>query len=106
LLISEEVLKSIEDITPLKYRKLGNIKVKGRSETVSVYKIIPEWKIKEISDYQNDILCFELGLDYYQAKNYKSAIAMLKKALGFIPEDKASFLLTGMSKEKKRSSLT
>ncbi len=100
LLVSEETLKSIEDISQFKYRKLGNVKVKGKSKSVSIYEIVPDWKIEKIDAYQNGVLCFELGVDYYQTKKYESTIRMFEKALNFIPEDKASIYYLKECKDK------
>ncbi|MCX7997322.1 MAG: tetratricopeptide repeat protein [Leptospiraceae bacterium] len=92
LLVSEEVLKKMKDLSKFKYRRLGFVKVKGKSEKIAIYEVVPDFKIKEIQDYQNGILCFELGLDYYQSKNFQEAIRLFEKALKFLPNDKASNL--------------
>ncbi len=92
LLISEDSLKALDDLSQFRHRKLGLVRVKGKAENISIYEIIPDSKIKDIEQYQLGVLCFELGLDHYQKKNFLEAKNLLERTSTYLPNDKATKL--------------
>jgi two-component system sensor histidine kinase ChiS len=90
LAISEETFKKLSDPGSYKYRFIGKVRVKGKSDPVSVFEIfdgvnpvLQERKIKAN-------MFFEEGMFRYYQKNYSEALMDFRKVREVLPDDGAS----------------
>jgi two-component system sensor histidine kinase ChiS len=90
LAISEETFKKLSDPGSYKYRFIGKVRVKGKSDPVSVFEIfdgvnpvLQERKIKANT-------FFEEGMFHYYQKNYSDALMDFRKVREVLPDDGAS----------------
>jgi two-component system sensor histidine kinase ChiS len=90
LAISEETFKKLSDPGFYKYRFIGKVRVKGKSDPVSVFEIfdginsaLQERKIKAN-------MFFEEGMFHYYQKNYSEALMDFRKVREVLPDDGAS----------------
>jgi two-component system sensor histidine kinase ChiS len=90
LAISEETFKKLEDPGSYRYRFVAKVRVKGKSEPVSIFEIFdginPALQKRKVEANRY----FEQGmLDYYQ-KQYAEALTGFRKVLEVIPDDGAA----------------
>lgn len=92
IIVSENTLLKAEDPEKFLHRKLGLVKVKGKEKIIPVFEILEgiEENIKE--DYSETRLSFELGIEFYQSKQFEKALELFKTTLEKIPDDRASEL--------------
>ncbi|MDR2048145.1 MAG: adenylate/guanylate cyclase domain-containing protein [Treponema sp.] len=90
LAISEETFKKLSDPGSYKYRFIGKVRVKGKSDPVSIFEIfdgidpvLQERKIKAN-------MFFEEGMFHYYQKNYSEALMDFRKVREVLPDDGAS----------------
>jgi two-component system sensor histidine kinase ChiS len=90
LAISEETFKKLSDPGSYKYRFIGKVRVKGKSDPVSVFEIfdgvnpvLQERKIRAN-------MFFEEGMFRYYQKNYSEALMDFRKVREVLPDDGAS----------------
>jgi two-component system sensor histidine kinase ChiS len=90
LAISEETFKKLSDPGSYKYRFIGKVRVKGKSDPVSVFEIfdgvdsvLQERKIKAN-------MFFEEGMFHYYQRNYSEALMDFRKVREILPNDGAS----------------
>jgi two-component system sensor histidine kinase ChiS len=90
LAISEETFKSLADPGAYKYRFIGKVRVKGKTDPVSVFEIFDgidedlfERKMRAARFFEQGMLC------YYQ-KDFHGSMFYFRKVLEILPEDGAS----------------
>jgi two-component system sensor histidine kinase ChiS len=90
LAISEETFKKLSDPGSYKYRFIGKVRVKGKSDPVSVFEIfdgvdpvLQERKIKAN-------MFFEEGMFHYYQGNHSEALMDFRKVREILPNDGAS----------------
>jgi two-component system sensor histidine kinase ChiS len=90
LLISGETYSRLKDASQYAIRIIDRVKVKGKSQAVTVYEVldgevspIQEMKMKTIDD-------FEQGMTYYYQKQFKQAAHCFQQILEISVEDKAA----------------
>ena len=95
LLISEETYAHLNEVSQYAIRTIDRVKVKGKSEPVTVYEVFDgdaphliELKMKTRDDFEN-------GLIYYRQKAFAKAIACFEQVLGTHPDDKAAQIYRG-----------
>ena len=90
LAISEETFKKLEDPGSYQYRFVGKVRVKGKSEPVSIFEIFDgvNENIQRKKIEANRF--FEQGMFMYYQKKYSEALQEFRKVLEFLPEDGAS----------------
>lgn len=90
LAISEETFKSLEDPGAYKYRFIGKVRVKGKSDPVSVFEIFdgidPEYFERKMQANR----FFEQGMLSYYQKDFRGAMFYFRKVLEVLPEDGAA----------------
>ncbi|MDR0404085.1 MAG: adenylate/guanylate cyclase domain-containing protein [Treponema sp.] len=90
LAISEETFKKLSDPGSYKYRFIGKVRVKGKSDPVSIFEIfdgvdpvLQERKIKAN-------MFFEEGMFRYYQKSYSEALMDFRKVREVLPNDGAA----------------
>ncbi|MDR1903047.1 MAG: adenylate/guanylate cyclase domain-containing protein [Treponema sp.] len=88
--ISEQTFKKLEDPGSYMYRFIGQVRVKGKAEPVSVYEILnginPEIMDKKMKANR----FFEEGMLSFKRKYYAEAKDNFEKVLEILPDDGAS----------------
>ncbi|MFN4150291.1 MAG: response regulator, partial [Candidatus Sericytochromatia bacterium] len=90
IIISENVLKSIENPENYHFRFLENTTVKGKNVPVSVYEVFDcddEELINLKNSLKND---FEKGVRYFSEENYEEAKIIFSDIISKNPKDKAA----------------
>jgi two-component system sensor histidine kinase ChiS len=90
LAISEETFKKLSDPGSYKYRFIGKVRVKGKSDPVSVFEIFDgvNSALQERKIRANTF--FEEGMFHYYQKNYSEALMDFRKVREALPDDGAS----------------
>ncbi|EDN72215.1 adenylate/guanylate cyclase [Beggiatoa sp. SS] len=95
LLISEETYAHLNDPSQYGIRTIDRVKVKGKSEPVTVYEVfdgdaphLAELKMKTRDD-------FEKGLAHYRQKAFTEATRCFEQVLRTHPDDKAAQIYLG-----------
>lgn len=76
IVASEFIIDQLPDESEIAYRKLDFIKVKGKTEPVTIYEILVDPVDKDI------IKLYEQALILYKKRNWKRAIKLFKKGVG------------------------
>jgi len=90
LAISDETFKKLEDPGSYQYRFVGKVRVKGKSEPVSIFEIFDgiDEKVQRKKVQANRF--FEQGMVLYYQKKYSEALQEFRHVLEFLPDDGAS----------------
>ena len=92
IVISENVLQKIGSSENFNYRFLDKVKVKGKSQPISVYEVFSEM-VNPITKLKIDTKAdFELGIFYYQEKRFDEALKFFTKVYKMNESDKASII--------------
>ena len=88
--ISEETFKKLEDPGSYQYRFVGKVRVKGKSEPVSIFEIFDgvDEKLQRKKLQANRF--FEQGMFLYYQKKYSDALQNFRHVMEFLPEDGAA----------------
>ncbi len=92
IIISEDTLSRMNDITAYNPRYLGKAQVKGKKQPVKVYEVIAGNKSETVALKTATQENFEQGLSYYHAKQFTRASVYFKKVLKTNPLDKTAQL--------------
>jgi len=90
LAISEETFKNLEDPGAYKYRFIGKVRVKGKSDPVSVFEIFDGIDPIFFEKKMKANRFFEQGMLSYYQKDFTGAMFFFRKVLEVLPEDGAS----------------
>jgi two-component system sensor histidine kinase ChiS len=90
LAISEETFKKLEDPGAYQYRFVGKVRVKGKSEPVSIFEIFDgiDEKLQKQKVKANRF--FEQGMFMYYQQKYSDALQEFRHVLEVLPGDGAS----------------
>ena len=90
LAISDETFKKLEDPGSYQYRFVGKVRVKGKTEPVSIFEIFDgiDEKLQRKKVQANRF--FEQGMFLYYQKKYPEALQEFRHVLEFLPDDGAS----------------
>ena len=100
IIISENVLKEVEDEIELDYRFLGKVQVKGKNIMVAIYDVF-SYDPKPIKTIKLQIKeSFESAINLYQSDNFLEAKKIFKSVLEIYPEDLASQYYLDLIKDK------
>jgi len=92
LLITENTYKKLEDSSEYNVREIDRVKVKGKSQAITVYEIFNADDFKSIDLKQKTITDFEQGFWLYHRKEYDQAKKLFDNVLEINPEDKAALV--------------
>ncbi|MDM8559693.1 cache domain-containing protein [Candidatus Parabeggiatoa sp. HSG14] len=90
LLISENTYSHLQDVSQYAIRTVDRVKVKGKSEPVTVYEVFDGDMPSVIELKKNTMIYLENGLSHYCRKEFVQAKQCFKKMLHIYPEDKAA----------------
>jgi class 3 adenylate cyclase len=79
ILLSESSIKTIKNLDKYKYRYIDRVKVKGKSEAISIYEFYDSDTSLKQNSKDNFKLEFQKGLDFYYKKDFKTAIEIFSK---------------------------
>ncbi len=88
LIISEEVLTSVEDPSQYQVRFLDRVIVKGRSEPISIYEVLDGESEALMNLKLETQAVFEKAIRHYQAKEFQAAQHYFTEARQIHPGDK------------------
>ncbi|MDR3138274.1 MAG: hypothetical protein LBT95_01230 [Treponema sp.] len=88
--ISEQTFKKLADPGAYMYRFIGKLRVKGKSEPVSVFEIFDGIKSEVMERKMKANSYFEQGMWNYYQKEFGEALINFRKVLNILPEDGAS----------------
>jgi two-component system sensor histidine kinase ChiS len=88
--ISEQTFKKLADPGAYMYRFIGKVRVKGKSEPVSVFEIFDGIKSDIMERKMKANTYFEQGMLSYYQKEFGEALINFRKVLDILPEDGAS----------------
>ncbi|MDR2102081.1 MAG: adenylate/guanylate cyclase domain-containing protein [Treponema sp.] len=88
--ISEQTFKKLADPGAYLYRFIGKVRVKGKSEPVSVFEIFDGIKSDIMERKMKANTYFEQGMLSYYQKEFGEALINFRKVLDILPEDGAS----------------
>ncbi len=92
ILISEDTLMEIENLSNFNYRLVDTVKVKGKSESIRVYDVFDGLSDIIIETRFATKLSFELGIEAYKNKAFEDSINLFKKVLERDPGEKVAEL--------------
>ncbi|MEM7018879.1 MAG: ATP-binding protein, partial [Pseudomonadota bacterium] len=90
LLITEQTLKQLADPTKYEVRVIDRVRVKGKSEAITVYEIFDADSAEQRQLKKDTFPDFEQGFMFYHAQNFEKAEIFFEKVLLANPEDKAT----------------
>jgi two-component system sensor histidine kinase ChiS len=88
--ISEQTFKKLEDPGSYMYRFIGQVRVKGKAEPVSVYEILNGINPEIVDKKMKANRFFEEGMLSFKRKYYADAKDYFEKVLEILPDDGAS----------------
>ncbi|MDR3168149.1 MAG: adenylate/guanylate cyclase domain-containing protein, partial [Treponema sp.] len=88
--ISEQTFKKLADPGAYMYRFIGKVRVKGKSEPVSVFEIFDGIKSDIMERKMKANTYFEQGMLSYYQKEFGEALINFRKVLDILPEDGAA----------------
>jgi two-component system sensor histidine kinase ChiS len=88
--ISEQTFKKLANPGAYMYRFIGKVRVKGKSEPVSVFEIFDGIKSDIMERKMKANTYFEQGMLSYYQKEFGEALINFRKVLDILPEDGAS----------------
>lgn len=88
--ISEQTFKKLADPGAYMYRFIGKVRVKGKSEPVSVFEIFDGIKSDIMERKMKANMYFEQGMLSYYQKEFGEALINFRKVLDILPEDGAA----------------
>ena len=90
LAISEETFKKLDDPGSYQYRFVGKVRVKGKSDPVSIFEIFDgiDEKVQRKKIQANRF--FEQGMFLYYQKKYSEALLEFRQVLEILPDDGAA----------------
>lgn len=94
LVISEEIFKSLEDPGSYMYRFLGKVRVKGKSEPVSVFEIYDGIDPDTLERKRQANRFWEEGMLSFSKQDYSGALFKFQKVREILPEDGAAIYYT------------
>jgi len=90
LLISHDTFDHLHDPSDYSFRLIGRVKVKGKSQTVSVFDVFdadpPSMREKKLKTKT----MFEQALCLYSQREWSKAAKLFQRCLEFVPEDKTA----------------
>jgi two-component system sensor histidine kinase ChiS len=89
ILISGETLFKL-DASTYNYRCLGQVKIKGRNELVSVFEVYDAETEAIIKLKNKSKANFELGIIFYNQKEFNQAQKIFQEILEINPQDRAA----------------
>jgi len=92
ILISENSLYDLEQVTKYQFRFLDKVQVKGKKEPISVFEIFNGDAVEVIALKLSSRTDFEKGLLYYHSQEFTEAKSYFEKVLLIDPTDKAAHL--------------
>jgi two-component system sensor histidine kinase ChiS len=91
ILISVDIKKKIKQ-KDLFTRFVDIVKVKGKSDSFSIYEVIDSNSIKSYQLKKDTIKDFKKGIELYQSKKFKNALKLFNKIFDINPNDYINFL--------------
>jgi len=88
--VSEETLLSLSNPDKFSYRYLGNVKMKGKKNFVSIFEIFSGEDSGSIDKKNMTKSDFEEAVMFYYKKEFKNSIELLSKVLEVNPDDKTA----------------
>jgi hemerythrin len=92
LIISQHTLYELEDSSRYMIRFLDRVKVKGKSQPLSIYEVFDHDPQPLRACKQETLDHFERGVFYYHVKDIEKAISMFKECIDFSSDDFAAML--------------
>jgi len=92
LLITDNTYKKLNNVSEYSVRVIDKVKVKGKSQAVTVYEIFDADDSESLVLKQKTVVDFEQGFWLYHQKEYDQAKKLFDKVLEINPEDKAALV--------------
>jgi two-component system sensor histidine kinase ChiS len=92
IIISEAVLKHLENPEKYHYRFLDRVKVKGKNSSISIFEIFDGEREEIFKLKLETAKDFARGVELYNLKNFEEAIPFFQKVLQLNPHDKSATL--------------
>jgi len=90
IIISEHTLRRLKG--QYTTRRLDRIRVKGKSEPVTIYEVLDYLDLAQHPQLAEAIGLFESGLDLFQERRWEEAEAKLEQVLELSPDDTAAHI--------------
>jgi class 3 adenylate cyclase len=100
-LISEHALQSMEQKDDLRYRLIGEVKVKGKSKPVTLYDILSTDSDGNNRVSDEAIELFEDAVKHFQVKSYTAAKQRFEKYIVNVPSDVAALYYLSLWEKRK-----
>ncbi|HKZ53796.1 MAG TPA: adenylate/guanylate cyclase domain-containing protein [Candidatus Acidoferrales bacterium] len=95
--LSRLVAEARRSLSPLLFRQLDWIRVKGRSEPVALYELLGE--AEEASRYAELLELFDTGLRAYRGQQWEAAVEIFESILQHYPDDGPARLLAARCRQ-------
>ncbi|GAB4434709.1 MAG: adenylate/guanylate cyclase domain-containing protein [Turneriella sp.] len=92
VLLSERFFQQIHVLGEDDYRLVGQVRVKGKQELVTVFEVISARSAAECEELRLTKGIFERGIHSYWQKEYVRAIELFQKCLSMAPDDRVAQL--------------
>jgi two-component system sensor histidine kinase ChiS len=92
IVMSHNALFSLESPTQYQFRFLDRVRVKGKSEPVSVFEVFDGDPLEVVSMKLNTQTDFEKGLLHYHSREFADAMLFFETVLSHNPDDRAAQL--------------
>ena len=99
IILSKNTLDQLPDSHKYNYRGLGQVQVKGKAKSISIYEFYDGEDLEGIELKQRTQTVFETGLNCYYQKDFTHAATAFQEVLDLIPADKAAQLYLQRSAE-------
>lgn len=90
LIISESVLARLDDPEAHPLRYLGQVRVKGKSESIGIYEVLEAWLSPDYALRYRSLADFEAAVQAYFARDIETAASGFEAVLAANPDDRAA----------------
>ncbi|MEC4854083.1 MAG: adenylate/guanylate cyclase domain-containing protein, partial [Jaaginema sp. PMC 1079.18] len=102
IIISEDILKYLDPDHPYILRYLDRVKVKGKTQFVSIYEVVNGDNSEQQKLKQETQLDFEQALQFYEGQDFRAAQEQFLQILQVNPEDKVISWYIGRCQEQQK----
>lgn len=106
VLLSERFFQQIHSLGEDDYRLVGQVRVKGKEELVTVFEVISVRSAAQCEELRLTKGIFERGIHSYWQKDYARAIELFQKCLTMAPDDRIAQLYLQLCEAYRNNSQT
>ncbi|WP_420322985.1 ATP-binding protein [Flagellimonas sp.] len=99
IIISEDIINSMDDSSGFNFRYLGKVKVKGKQKAIGIYECIDGDPVESISLKLETKLDYDQGIQLFFGQKFADALVLFEKVLSKNPKDSVTQYFVSQSKK-------